>query len=255
MNELINSGVILTNRGKQLIEDANATGRDIQLKQFAVGDGDSDSFNPTLDELKALTAIPGQWEKRNLSSVVLQDAGGYVVEGLVPHNVGEGRWVRIFGLYTTDNELMYVFLYPEWQKPVNNGNLLIELPFRATIGISDSATFTLVIDPSLVAATQQFVLEQDRKLLDTHFITTATPLVLSKRNVFTQEQAVQLPVAPDGAWLVARKSFLHVSEKDDCRYLAPPGEKIIARAESYDFARLVDDKDHTFIRLKGVWTV
>ncbi|UTZ44839.1 phage tail-collar fiber domain-containing protein [Vibrio campbellii] len=203
MNNLINRGVILTTRGKQLIEDAKATGRDIQLKKFGVGDGGGDAFNPTLDELKALTVVPGEWDKRNLNSVDPIESGGYTVEGLVPSEVGEGRWVRIFGIYTIDDQLMYVFLYPAWQKPQNNGNLLIELPFKATIGISDAPDFNLVIDPSLVAATQQFVLNQDKLLMAAHPITTKEPVKLNKYNIFTQHQDVILPIAKDGAWFYA----------------------------------------------------
>ncbi|POC08725.1 phage tail protein, partial [Vibrio vulnificus] len=87
----------------------------------------SDDFNPTYDDLKALTSVPGEWDKRNVNDGGAVN-GSFEIEGLIPADVGEGRWMRIIGIYTADNQLMYVFLYPSWQKPINNGNLLIEVP-------------------------------------------------------------------------------------------------------------------------------
>lgn len=271
MNELINRGVILTTRGQQLIEDAKATGRDIQLKKFGVGDGFSDAFNPTLDELKALTVVPGEWDKRNLNSVNPIESGGYTVEGLVPSDVGEGRWVRIFGIYTIDDQLMYVFLYPAWQKPQNNGNLLIELPFKATIGISDTPGFNLVIDPSLVAATQQFVLAQDLEhvaashphkqyaLAGTHFISSSVEsqvVKLSAVNVFTSHSQIPLPVAEDGDWFVASVHPRVDLKAGECAFTAPEGETINHAGAAVPKTWFVaTNQEFRFVRINGEWCV
>ncbi|MBY7667268.1 MULTISPECIES: phage tail-collar fiber domain-containing protein [Vibrio] len=271
MNELINSGVILTTRGQELIENAAATGRDIQLKQFGVGDGGSDAFNPSYDELKALTVVPGEWDRRNLNTIEPIQTGGYTVEGLVPHDVGEGRWVRIFGIYTTDNQLMYVFLYPFWQKPHNNGNLLIELPFKASIGVSDSANFTLVIDPSLVAATQQFVRTQDKAHVEEahphkQYALATTHLVLSSDqsqivklgavNVFTSYAQIPLPPAEDGAWFVA---VVHSSvdlKAGECAYLAHESEQINHADSPVPKVWFIKtNQEFRFIRINGEWCV
>ncbi|WP_332404485.1 phage tail protein [Vibrio metschnikovii] len=270
MNELINSGVILTNRGQELIENAAATGRDIQLKQFGVGDGGSDAFNPTYDELKALTIVPGEWDRRNLNTIDPIQTGGYTVEGLVPHDVGEGRWVRIFGIYTTDNQLMYVFLYPFWQKPHNNGNLLIEVPFKASIGVSDSANFTLVIDPSLVAATQQFVRAQDKAHVDeshphkqyalagTHIISSeqSKVLKLGAVNVFTVPAEIPLPVADDGQWFVASVHSSVDLKTGECAFTAPDGETINHAGSAVPKTWFVaTNQEFRFVRINGEWWV
>ncbi|MGI9835667.1 phage tail protein [Vibrio vulnificus] len=268
MNELINRGVILTTRGQQLIEDAKATGRDIQLKKFGVGDGGGDAFNPTLDELKALTALPGEWDKRNLNSVEPIESGGYTVEGLVPSDVGEGLWVRIFGIYTIDDQLMYVFLYPSWQKPQNNGNLLIELPFKATIGISDAPDFNLVIDPSLVAATQQFVLEQDRKHTAANhpheqYQLSALSMVLdnsvlkkNQRNLFMTFASSKLPTAENHDWLLLRVAKNVDLRNGDCRALTPDGEVIHISGQEATSLRITEtERDFLLVRIEGAWHV
>ena len=257
MNNLINRGVILTTRGKQLIEDAKATGRDIQLKKFGVGDGGGDAFNPTLDELKALTVVPGEWDKRNLNSVDPIESGGYTVEGLVPSEVGEGRWVRIFGIYTIDDQLMYVFLYPAWQKPQNNGNLLIELPFKATIGISDSPDFNLVIDPSLVAATQQFVMQQIAKIKPNFIEFQGDDIALNKLNVFKVIKPIQLPdVTTD---CICRVLVLAaVTEENKQPFTAPNGKKItvLSTGEQHETVNVViPNLEYKFMCIDGEWMV
>lgn len=279
MNELINRGVILTIRGQQLIEDAKATGRDIQLKKFGVGDGGGDAFNPTLDELKALTVVPGEWDKRNLNSVNPIESGGYTVEGLVPSDVGEGLWVRIFGIYTIDEQLMYVFLYPAWQKPQNNGNLLIELPFKATIGISDAPDFNLVIDPSLVAATQQYVLQQieshkhdndyyRKQHIDKTFATIADikpnfiehqddDIALNKLNVFKVIKPIQLPEVTEDC--ICRVLVLAaVTEENKQPFTAPNGRKItvLSTGEQHETTNVVTPNvEYKFMCIDGEWMV
>ncbi|HAS6054665.1 TPA: hypothetical protein I7122_18200 [Vibrio vulnificus] len=268
--DLINRGVILTTRGEELIIDAKATGRDIQLKQFGVGDGGSDGFNPTYDELKALTSVPGEWDKRNINdggAVV----GAFEVEGLIPANVGEGRWMRIIGIYTTDNQLMYVFLYPSWQKPVNNGNLLIEVPWKATIGVSDTPDFQLMIDPSLVAATQQFVKTQDKAHVEeahphkqyalggAHLISSSVQsqvVKLGAVHVFTSHSQIPLPVAEDGAWFVASVHPSVDLKTGECALTAPEGETINHAGSPVPKAWFVaTNQEFRFIRINGEWCV
>ena len=162
--DLINQGVIITRMGESLIENAAISGVSLKLKQFSIGDGASDTFNPTYETLKALTAIPGEWDKRNLIDVYPNSEGaGYIAEGLVPHDVGEGKYCRIAGYWTVDNKLFAVHLIPAWQKPANSGNLLVELPLKAYFSISDQASLTLSIDPSLVQATRDYL---DKKIAE-----------------------------------------------------------------------------------------
>ncbi|MGI2002045.1 phage tail protein [Shewanella frigidimarina] len=170
--DLINQGVIITRMGESLIENAAISGVSLKLKQFSIGDGASDTFNPTYETLKALTAIPGEWDKRNLIDVYPNSEGaGYIAEGLVPHDVGEGKYCRIAGYWTVDNKLFAVHLIPAWQKPANSGNLLVELPLKAYFSISDQASLTLSIDPSLVQATRDYV---DREIAEQKATTDST---------------------------------------------------------------------------------
>ncbi|MGI2228129.1 phage tail protein [Shewanella frigidimarina] len=170
-SDLINQGVIITSMGESLLENAAISGVNLKLQQFSIGDGGGDNYNPTYDSLKALTAIPGEWDKRNLIDVYKNPEGaGYIAEGLVPHNVGEGKYCRIAGYWTADNKLFAVHLIPAWKKPVNSGNMLIELPLKAYFSISDQASLTLIIDPSLVQATRDYV---DREIVKQKVATDA----------------------------------------------------------------------------------
>jgi phage-related tail fiber protein len=205
--DLINQGVIITRMGESLIENAAISGVSLKLKQFSIGDGASDTFNPTYETLKALTAIPGEWDKRNLIDVYPNSEGaGYIAEGLVPHDVGEGKYCRIAGYWTVDNKLFAVHLIPAWQKPANSGNLLVELPLKAYFSISDQASLTLSIDPSLVQATREYV---DRKTSRLAHKLTRNPLLmhtcigLAQREVVVFDQGQSATVTLDATKLIA----------------------------------------------------
>ncbi|MCU7974872.1 phage tail protein [Shewanella sp. SW36] len=202
--DLINQGVIITALGESLIENAAISGVSLKLKQFSIGDGGSDNFNPTYETLKALTAIPGEWDKRNLIDVYNNpDGAGYIAEGLVPHDVGEGKYCRIAGYWTIDNKLFAVHLIPAWQKPANSGNLLIELPLKAYFVTSDQVQITLHIDPSLVAATREYV---DKKTVRFPHKLTRNPVGhicsgLSQREVVIFDQGQSASITLNAAKL------------------------------------------------------
>jgi hypothetical protein len=251
--DLINQGVIITSLGESLIENAAISGISLKLQQFSVGDGGSDTFNPTYDELKALTAVPGEWDKRNLIDVYQNpDGAGFIAEGLVPHDVGEGEYCRIAGYWTEDNKLFAVHLIPEWQKPANSGNMLIELPLKAYLTVSDQANITLVIDPSLVQATREYV---DRSFLTVAVLASGLGKV-NKNHVFMAHGELQLPQGEDGDSLTVSVDLSVSLISGQCRVLPPLGEKIQTKNGQVDVANFIAvNREYRFIKLNGVWRV
>ncbi|WP_434633247.1 phage tail-collar fiber domain-containing protein [Vibrio sp. SCSIO 43086] len=156
MTDLVSQGVIITHVGEQILARSGSEPVTTNLASFGVGRA-IDGYAPTLEELKSLTTVPGEWLNTALSSMTTyEDSNQCVVEGVIPADVGLGEWMRIFGLYTEAGELMYVFLYPEWERP-SDGALSVEIPFKATLKFSDKTDFNVVINPSLVFATQAYV--------------------------------------------------------------------------------------------------
>lgn len=266
--ELINRGLILTDRGKQLLENAQVTQQDIVLTKFGVGEGAETPYSPTLEELKALTVVPGEWDKRSLEGATDLPDSGTEITGLIPHDVGEGKWLRIFGIYTENDDLIYVFLYPEWKKPTSGGNSFYEVPWKVTTGISDTDGFKLVVNPSIVTASQAFVLEQDKKHIDAshphsqyqlaapHFIAVDEPIKLGQLNVFMSHQDVLLPTAPDGSWFIAKVHQAVNLDTGECQYLPPVNEAILSSNKARPWARLVViNQEFRFVRINGVWCV
>uniref|UniRef100_A0A6M3KNJ0 Phage tail fibre protein N-terminal domain-containing protein n=1 Tax=viral metagenome TaxID=1070528 RepID=A0A6M3KNJ0_9ZZZZ len=154
----INQGVVLTTIGEALLDNAGISGKDLQLTQFSIGDAGGVEYNPTYEQLRALTAIPGEWDRRNISQIYENPEGsGYIVESVQPHDVGAGKWCAIVGYWTADSKLFAVHLIPRWQKPSAGGPTLAELPIRAYFTHSATATITLAVNPSMVTATRSWV--------------------------------------------------------------------------------------------------
>lgn len=252
--DLINQGVIITALGESLIENAAISGVSLKLKQFSIGDGGSDNFNPTYETLKALTAIPGEWDKRNLIDVYNNPDGvGYIAEGLVPHNVGEGKYCRIAGYWTIDNKLFAVHLIPAWQKPTNSGNLLIELPLKAYFVVSDKVQIALKIDPSLVTATREYV---DLKFSNVDVdINKSASTKYGALHIFTSHADLQIPADTGTAFkfMVDESVDLNTGK---CRLLAPEGGKILVKKVLSDIANIKKSGViYTAIKVNGIWKI
>lgn len=152
-----NYGVILTDIGRAALANAHLSGTSLKLKKFSIGEGTGPGYNPSVDEMRKFTAIPGEWDKRNLSSITKgKDAGKWVAEGNVPADVG-GKFVRIVGYWLESGDLYAVGLYPEFPKPAPSSPLAVDLPIRAYMATAGDANITFEIDPSITMASQQYV--------------------------------------------------------------------------------------------------
>lgn len=263
--ELINQGVIITSLGESLISTAAISGVSLKLQQFSIGDGGVDVFNPSYDDLKSLTSIPGEWDKRNLIDVYENpDGAGYIAEGLVPNDVGEGKFCRIAGYWTEDNQLFAMHLIPEWQKPVNSGNLLIELPLKAYFTVSDQANITLVIDPSLVQATREYVDRKDKETLDevtnkfaVHYITSNSDAITNcnKLHLFTAFADLQIPDDTGTAFKFVVDYSVDL-EAGQCRIFPPADQQINVSGVLSDICNIKDaGVIHTAIKVNNGWKV
>lgn len=263
MSNQVNEGVVITTVGEALLNNAGIAGRDLQLQQFSIGDGGDLNYNPTYEQLKALTAIPGEWDRRNISDIRQNAEGpGYIVEAIQPHDVGAERWCVIVGYWTADNKLFAVHLVPKWQKPKASSPVLSELPIRAYFVHSSNAAITLSVNPSMVTATRAWViagfvskaeLEEALKQRTSADLTAGDQAPAEGTLIFKAHGDKILQAVEDGKMLtvfIARNVNLATGK---CRLIAPGTEKLDTVNGLHETANLLKRGPFRFVRDNGVW--
>jgi phage-related tail fiber protein len=149
---------ILTNVGTAKLANATALGQTLSLSKMALGDGGGSL--PTPDQFQ--TSLVNEVRRELLNSVAIDaDNPNWIVcEQVIPAN--EGGWtIRETGLYDEDGDLVAVGNFPETYKPVLEEGSGRTQTIRMVIQVSNAATVTLKIDPSVVLATREYVDEKD----------------------------------------------------------------------------------------------
>lgn len=148
---------ILTTVGLAKIADAIANNTSLALHAMAIGDG---AGNPTTPS-SAQTGLVREVYRADLNSLTLDpdNPSNYVIaELIVPTTVG-GWTVREFGLFDSAGALIAVGNFPDTYKPVASEGSTRDLIVRVRIEVSNTSAVTLQIDPSVVLASRQWVLD------------------------------------------------------------------------------------------------
>lgn len=144
---------ILTSLGAAKMANATALGEVVEFSQMALGDGGGSL--PTPDQSQA--SLVNEVRRAALNSVEIDpDNPTWIVcEQVIPADVG-GWTVRETGIYDTDGDLIAVGNFPETYKPVLEEGSGRTQTIRMVIQVSNAATVTLKIDPSVVLATREY---------------------------------------------------------------------------------------------------
>ncbi len=145
---------ILTSLGVAKMANATALGEVVEFSQMALGNG-SGSL-PTPDQSQ--TSLVNEVRRAALNSVEIDpDNPTWIVcEQVIPADVG-GWTIRETGIYDIDGDLIAVGNFPETYKPVLEEGSGRTQTIRMVIQVSNAATVTLKIDPSVVLATREYV--------------------------------------------------------------------------------------------------
>lgn len=145
---------IITNRGAELIANAIATGEKVNIAAMAVGDGRGELPTPSPEQ----TELLGEQYRALLNSLKIYPGGNNTImaEIVIPAEVG-GFWVREAALFTADGEMLAVGNVPETYKPeLAEGSGRVQT-IRMVLTVSSTEHIELLIDPSVVVATVQYV--------------------------------------------------------------------------------------------------
>jgi hypothetical protein len=152
--------IILTIKGKAKIAAAIANSETIKIKHIAFGDGNGSVSLPDV----TATALKKEVYRTQLNSVSIHPENRHwvVCEGYIPANAGD-FWIREIGLVDEANDLVAIGNYPETFKPTLAVDIATDLLIKAIMEVSDTAAITLIIDPSQIMATQEWVTEEIKK--------------------------------------------------------------------------------------------
>jgi len=145
--------VLLTALGEAKLASATAANQPLQLALMAVGDGGGTPPTPS----RSQTALIGEWYRAapNTLTVDPNNRNQVIAELVIPESFG-GHWIRELGLYDTTGNLIAVANTPPSYKPqLGEGSGRTQV-LRMILAVG-SASVALILDPSVVLATRQYV--------------------------------------------------------------------------------------------------
>jgi hypothetical protein len=152
---------ILTSTGRAKLANAQVTGVPVSLTHMAVGDGENGAYYLPSE---AQTTLKHEVWRGAINSLYVdpQNPNWIVAELVIPDTVG-GFYIREVGLFDAAGALIAVGKFPESYKPTLPSGSNKQLYVRMILEVSNTSTVTLLVDPSVVLATRQYV---DQKVTD-----------------------------------------------------------------------------------------
>ncbi|APV88227.1 phage tail protein [Salmonella enterica] len=145
---------ILTAVGKAKIAEALAEGRQIRLKNMIVGDGGGQYVEPKEDQTKVVREV---WRgPLNTLKIAPENPAWVIAEVVLAESVG-GWYIREVGLEDDEGDLIAIGKFPETYKPKLPAGASKQIVIRAVMEVTNAATVTLMVDPTLVMATVEYV--------------------------------------------------------------------------------------------------
>lgn len=162
---------ILTNVGAAKQANADALGTAWKITQMGVGDANGTDPVPNGSQ----KSLINEWRRAPLNQLKVDpnNASIIIAEQVIPADVG-GKWIREIGLYDEAGDLVAVAnCAPSFKPLLTQGSGKTQV-VRMNLIVSNSAVVELKIDPSVVLATKEFVLDELAKQDFKHSVLVAT---------------------------------------------------------------------------------
>lgn len=145
---------VVTTLGQSRIAAAIASGTDINITQLAVGDGNGKATTPVATQTKLVKEV----YRTPLNSLKLDPTHGnwVIAEAVLSASVG-GFWMREMGLFSSDGALIAVCNMADTYKPTLAEGSGRTQTLRMVIAVSNTEAISLLIDDSVIMATEQYV--------------------------------------------------------------------------------------------------
>ncbi|MGP6473628.1 phage tail-collar fiber domain-containing protein [Rahnella aceris] len=145
---------VVTTLGQSRIAAAIAAGTDINITQLAVGDGNGKATTPVASQTRLVKEV----YRTPLNSLKLDPTHGnwVIAEAVLSASVG-GFWMREMGLFADDGTLIAVCNMADTYKPTLAEGSGRTQTLRMVIAVSNTEAISLLIDDSVIMATEQYV--------------------------------------------------------------------------------------------------
>lgn len=153
----MNYYALLTVVGQAKVAAAIAAGQTVAITQMAVGDGGGADVTPVENRASLVNEV----NRGPVNSLTVHpiNLNWLTAERVIAPDVG-GWTIREVGLFDDADELIAYGNFPASYKPMLAEGSGKELVIRLQFQVASTAAITLLIDPSIVLATQAWVLQQ-----------------------------------------------------------------------------------------------
>lgn len=147
---------IVTTAGQAKIATAISSGIPLQLLQMAVGDGNGNPTTPSAGQ----TALVRQRYIGPISNAKVDPntPSKMIFDLQIP--MSQGGWtIHEVGLFDNTGTLIAVANFPATYKPLETEGAAADLTVRISIQVGNSSAVTVTVDPAIVLASQQWVID------------------------------------------------------------------------------------------------
>ncbi len=148
----MNYYAIATNLGAAKFAELVATGQQLILQDFAVGDGNGSAYGPVATQ----NALRREMYRAVINSLTVDSNNDkqVIIECLIPENSG-GWYIRELGIFDEAGDLILVAKYPETYKPSPaDGALLKQFTIKMVMEVGSPDNVALSIEAGSVATTE-----------------------------------------------------------------------------------------------------
>jgi phage-related tail fiber protein len=220
---------ILTNIGVAKQANADVLGIAWKITQMGVGDANGTDPQPNAGQ----KTLINEWRRAPLNQLK-QDStnpGVIIAEQVIPADVG-GKWIREIGLYDSDGDLVAVAnCAPSFKPLLTQGSGRTQV-VRMNLIVSNTASVELKIDPSVVLATREFVLNELAKqdFKSSVFVCAPGSIVLSGLQTVDGQSVTagkrvlapfQTAAKDRGIWIAAAGAWTRATDADTSDEVTP----------------------------------
>lgn len=145
---------LLTTVGRNKLALAASGGAALTITALAIGDGNGAETSPTA----ASTALVREVWRTAVESVGIDPANpsAVLVAAIIPTTAG-GWWMREFGVFDTDGDMIAVAKPVSQYKPTALEGQLEDILYEFQIIVGETANVTMLVDPSVLLASRNWV--------------------------------------------------------------------------------------------------
>jgi len=145
---------IVTTVGRIKLASAATNQTDLLLTEFAIGDGNGASPDPTA---ASVTLVNEVW-RTAIESVIIDpdNPTAILVSAIIPTTAGD-FYMREFGLFDADGDMIAVVKPVPQFKPTAAQGQLEDIRYEFQIIIGETANVNLLVEPSVLFATRDWV--------------------------------------------------------------------------------------------------